>query len=93
MSSLRQIIVTGEPQSLPLAAGVSEVGLLARGGDLVVSVGEGSQDVEFDGRILPEGHSVTIATAELEQPHVAVMLVSGGAGVGMLQVTEHKEQG
>jgi hypothetical protein len=91
MSSLRQIIVTGEPQSLPLAAGVSEVGLLARGGDLVVSVGEGPQDVEFDGQILPEGHSVTVVAADWERPHVAVMLVGGGAGMGMLQVTEHKE--
>jgi hypothetical protein len=92
MSSLRQIIVTGEPQSLPLAAGISEVGLLARGGDLVVSVGEGPQDVEFDGRILPAGHSVKVFAAEWERPHVAVMLVGEAAGMGMLQVTEHKEQ-
>ena len=86
MGALRQIIATSEPQCITLSRGITEVELLSRGGDLVVSVGEGPQDVEFDGKILPEGHSARLSVTG-DDTHVAVMLVGDG-GLGMLQIAE-----
>lgn len=86
MGALRQIVATVEPQCVTLSRGISEVELLSRGGDLVVSVGEGPQDVEFDGKILPAGHSASLSVTG-DDTHIAVLLVGSG-GIGMLQVTE-----
>jgi hypothetical protein len=86
MGALRQIVVTAEPQCVTLSRGITEIDILSRGGDLAVSVGEGPQDVEFDGTILPAGHSATLSVVG-ENPHIAVMLVSDG-GIGMIQITE-----
>ena len=87
---LRQIVVhPGEQQHAEITPGTRWIDIVSRGGDLIVSVGDGEQDVEFDGKILPSGHSATGLPVESESHQIAVML-AGEAGIGMLQVTERE---
>lgn len=86
MGAFRQIVATVEPQCFALSRNIAEVDILSRSGDLVVSVGEGPQDVEFDGKVLLAGHSATISVTG-ESPYIAVML-AGEGGAGILQITE-----
>lgn len=87
---LYQIVVAaGRQQHATITPGTREIDIVSRGGDLIVSVGEGPQDVEYDGKILPSGHSVTGLPVSGDNPRIAIAL-AGAAGIGMLQVTEYK---
>jgi hypothetical protein len=88
--ALRQFEVTPDAREERLGEGLAKVEVTARGGDVIVAVGSGPQDLDSSGYVLMAGESRSVSVQGQDIRIAAAMLAIDG--VCVIQVLEFTEE-